>query len=170
MGREPLIVLSCTEQRELERLLATTRNQRDHQRIHAVLKLAEGDAPEDVADALSVGLASIYRWVERYRVARCASDLLERPRSGRPLMLAGIDDSMLRQLLRQKPQSFGYRSNGWTVALLCTHLKQHFGVLVSADTMRRRLHRMNQRWKRPKHVYYTTDPRKGQKKGASFQR
>lgn len=169
MGREPLIMLSPSEHRALERLLSETRDAHNYRRILSVLRLARGDSPEHVAETLSVAVASIYRWAERYNSRRRADDLCDRQRSGRPPKLDAHAEARLRGLLTKTPESFGYQSHSWTVALLRSHLAAHDGISVSQETLRRRLHQMNFRWKRPKHVYSTTDPHKGQKKGGSFQ-
>jgi len=170
MGRTTLIELSQSEQQELESLLKQTNDAHIYRRILAVLRIAAGDAPESVAATLSVGVASIYRWVERYTRKRQTADLCDLPRSGRPAKFDAVAEERLRSLLRETPESFGYQSTSWTVALLRSHLAEHDDINVAQETLRRRLHGMNFRWKRPKHVYKTTDPHKGQKKGGSFQR
>jgi transposase len=135
----------------------------------AVLKIAANESPELVADALGVARASIYRWIERFNTHMRGEDLLEQSRSGRPAKLRSLSEEALERLLSRSPEDFGYRATTWTVALLCAHIEQQYGIRVSDEALRRRLHRQNYRWKRPRYVYHETDPHKGQKKGASFE-
>jgi transposase len=62
----------------------------------------------------------------------------------------------------------GYNTTGWTVALLARHPGQKYGCPIAARTLRRRLHRLGLRWKRPRYVYATKDPHRAQKKGRLF--
>ncbi len=169
MGPRPLLELTDEERAELETQQARTRDARTHRRLAAILKIAAGDPPDLVADALDVHIATVYRWIERYAHQYDSDDLLERPRSGRPRKLQALDDHTLEQLLTASPEQYGYRATAWTVALLRSHIHQHFNLIVSDETLRRRLHQQEYRWKRPRYVYRDADPHKGQKKGASFQ-
>ncbi|HVX90659.1 MAG TPA: winged helix-turn-helix domain-containing protein [Candidatus Paceibacterota bacterium] len=164
-----LVRLNAQQRVALEQLLARTKDARSYRRVMAILKIAANESPELVAEALGVGRASVYRWIERYNTRMHGEDLLEQRRSGRPSKLRSLSETALEHLLSRSPEDFGYRATTWTVALLCTHIAQEYGIHVSDEAMRQRLHRQNYRWKRPRYVYHETDPRKGQKKGASFQ-
>ena len=43
-------------------------------------------------------------------------------------------------VLARDPRLLGYRATTWTVPLLASHLREHAGCVVSARTLRRRLH------------------------------
>lgn len=165
-----LIELNDTERERLNDALKQVKDIRSYRRIVAMLKLDAGESPELVAEALEVHLATVYRWIDRYCRQHSANDLLEQPRSGRPSLLGNLSDKHLDQLLRHSPQYFGHRATSWTVALLTTELQRQFGIAASDETLRRRLHRQQYRWKRPRYRYRDPDPHKGQKKGASLQR
>jgi transposase len=167
MANTRLVRLRSGQRAALERLLGRTKDARNHRRILAILKIAANEPPELVADALGVARASVYRWIERYNTHMRGKDLLEQPRSGRPAKLRSLSEDELECLLSRSPEDFGYRATTWTVALLCSHIQRRYGIHVSDEAMRRRLHRQNYRWKRPRYVYHKTDPHKGQKKGAS---
>lgn len=169
MGQTQRLILSQSEQADLQRLQRIVRDVRTHRRISAVLQVGQGDPPELVAEAFDVNRASVYRWIERYSRHRRAEDLLESSRSGRPSPLHALEDQQIKELLAASPEKQGYRSTLWTVALLRGHIQRHFGIAVSDETLRRYLHRLKYRWKRPRYIYQPTDPHKGQKKGASFQ-
>lgn len=73
---------------------------------------------------------------------------------------------MLTGLLDQDPQSRGDQATGWTVPLLRTELAQA-GYAVGGRTIRRALHRLGYRWKRPRYVLGRPDPADAEKKGRS---
>jgi transposase len=68
-------------------------------------------------------------------------------------------------LLTSDPCQFGYDANTWTVPLLAAHLHTQ-GVVISARTLRRRIHHARFRWKRPRYVYSERAEHVGAKKGA----
>ena len=81
-------------------------------------------------------------------------------------MAPALTDDKLRQLLTSGPCRLGYDANTWTVPLLATHLHAQ-GVVISARTLRRRIHTARFRWKRPRYVYGERAEHVGAKKGAS---
>jgi transposase len=77
---------------------------------------------------------------------------MDRPRAGRPRRLAEQVERVLVTVLETAPPSQGYRAAPWTTPLLCQYLREHQGLAVSAVTVRRCLHRLGYRWKRPRYV------------------
>ena len=118
-----------------------------------------------VAKRARVGRGTVYRWIERYLAERAPSALADGKRSGRPRTTPVLTDSKLRQFLRSDPCRFGYDANTWTVPLLATHLHTQ-GLVISARTLRRRIHTARFRWKRPRYVYSERAEHVGAKKGA----
>jgi transposase len=70
-------------------------------------------------------------------------------------------EAALKQVLAEDPQARGYRATDWTVPLLSTELARH-GHILSERTLRRTVHRLGLRWKRPKG---RPDPASAAKKG-----
>jgi transposase len=58
---------------------------------------------------------------------------------------------MLAELMPSAPAAHGYRHPAWTTPLLLAHLRRE-GVEASDTTVRRALHRLGYRWKRPRFV------------------
>jgi transposase len=85
------------------------------------------------------------------------------PGLARRLNAAG--EALLTDLLATDPQQRGFQATGWTVAMLGTELAQA-GYQVSARTIRRTLHRLGYRWKRPQYVLGRPDPDYAAKRGA----
>ena len=76
-----------------------------------------------------------------------------------------VDKSGQTLQFRAIRQMEGYDANTWTVPLLATHLRTQ-GVVISARTLRRRIHDARFRWKRPRYVYSERAEHVGSKKGA----
>jgi transposase len=73
---------------------------------------------------------------------------------------------LLEELLAADPQAHGRHATGWTVPLLRTELAAA-GIVAGERTIRRALHRLGWRWKRPKFVLGRPDPAYAEKKGRS---
>ena len=71
---------------------------------------------------------------------------------------------LLETLLSADPQARGHLAAGWTVPLLRTEMRAA-GYPVSERTIRRSVHRLGYRWKRPKYVLGRPDPAYAEKKG-----
>ena len=156
---------SWTERRRLLRALEQAHDARLYRRLRAVAEIAEGESVAVVAKHARVERSTVYRWIERYLAERAPSALADGKRSGRPRMTPALTDAKLRQLLTSDPCQFGYDANTWTVPLLATHLHTQ-GVVISARTLRRRIHDARFRWKRPRYVYSERAEHVGAKKGA----
>jgi transposase len=78
--------------------------------------------------------------------------------------LGAAGEAALAALLDEDPQSRGYQATGWTVPMLRRELAQA-GCAVGERTIRRALHRVGYRWKRPQYVLGRPDPAYAEKKG-----
>jgi transposase len=161
------IELTRDEREKLEAAAGRERRARDWRRYRAILLLATRDA-EDVAADLGCSRASVYRWAERYR-EHGPTGLVERRREGRPARLAGAGEAALTALLAEDPQQRGRHAIGWTVSMLQDELAA-VGHAVGARTIRRTLHRLGWRWKRPKYVFGRPDPGYDEKRHLSVSR
>lgn len=138
------------------------RQVRAWRRYRAVLLLEEA-RPEAVASALGCSRASVYSWAAAWRRDGVAG-LREQPRSGRPLRLAGDGAAALDAVVATDPQARGQHATGWTVPLLRAELARA-GYDVGERTIRRTLHALGWRWKRPKYVLGRPDPDYEAKRG-----
>jgi transposase len=142
---------------------AAEKGVRRWRRYQAVLLLAEGQAPAAVAQTLRCSRASVYAWVAAWRQEGVAG-LGEGDHGGGRIKLDAGGEAVLTARLVEDPQSRGYQATGWTVPLLQRALDQA-GYAVSARTLRRALHRLGYRWKRPQYVLGRPDPAYAEKKG-----
>jgi transposase len=76
--------------------------------------------------------------------------------------------SDVAQTLTTQPQTLGYLATFWTVALVLTHLLKR-GWRVSRATVRRSLHQLDYRWRRPRLAITRRDP-EGQARMAAISR
>lgn len=156
--------LTTGQRAGLEAAAAAERRVGRWKRYRAILLLAE-EAPGRVAAALGCGRSSVYGWAAAWR-ERGVEGLRERPRGGRPPRLGGGGEAVLEALLAEDPQALGQHATGWTVPLLRAELERA-GHAVGERTIRRALHRLGWRWKRPKYVLGRPDPAYAEKRGPS---
>jgi transposase len=155
--------LGADERTALEQAVRQTRRVPQWQRYQTLLLLGQPMTPEAVAQAVGVCRASVYTWAKAWR-ERGLAGLALRPRQVWPRRLDAQGEAWLDALLRTDPQAQGYASTGWTVPLLREEARKA-GYVVGAKTLRRSLHRLGWRWKRPKYVLGRPDPAYEEKRG-----
>jgi transposase len=149
--------LSDAERGALEQAAAGERRVRRWRRYQALLRLGAGESGEAVAAALGCARSSVFAWAAAWRRHGLAGVTPAPHAGGLPPRLAGAGERLLVGLLRADPQARGQHATGWTVPLLRAELAAA-GQSVSARTIRRTLHRLGWRWKRPKYVLGRPDP------------
>ena len=127
--------------------------------------VGEGQAPEAVAAALGCSRSSVYGWAAAWR-QQGLPGLTGQPAGGGVAPLEERAGPLLEDLLTADPHARGHQATGWTVPLLRTELATA-GIVAGERTIRRALHRLGRRWKRPKFVLGRPDPAYAEKKGAS---
>jgi transposase len=165
-----VIGLSRAGRRALEAIVARPKDVRQYRRAQALLWLDEGERPVMVAQRLRVHRDTIYAWAARFRqrgLQRVPARLMDAARAGRPRRLAERGERVLVTALETAPQSLGYRAAQWTTPLLRHYLREHQALAVSEVSVRRCLHRLGYRWKRPRYVLARRSPHWRQAKGGS---
>jgi transposase len=155
------------DRRRLQEMMRSAPDRRVYQRAHAVLLVAEGWTVAEAASLAKTTRQSVYHWVHQYLANRTRDSLIDRSRSGRPSPAEAISEQMLDDLLKQSPMEHGYMSTGWTAQLLADHFADTVGVMLNQRTLRRRLHALGWRWKRPAYVFTAPAPNQAQVKGGS---
>lgn len=159
-----MLELSRSERSDLEQALRTTKNRRHWVRLRGVLLAADGMPVAEIAAALGAGESTVFDWLAHWRQVQDPAALADAPRSGQPPRLSSAHRAQLVALLEKSPRDHGYASEGWTVPLLEAHFRDREGVAVSDTTLRRTLHRLGYRWKRPRYVLARRDPERAGKK------
>jgi transposase len=121
-----------------------------------------------VAQRYRVSRSTIYEWAARWGdTDRLRGERLrDAARSGRPPETRDAVEQALAGLMPTAPTEHGYRHPAWTTPLLLAHLRRQ-GVEASDTTVRRALHALGYRWKRPRFVLSRRDPHWRQAKGGS---
>lgn len=150
-------------------IVRVTRNAKELRRAQALLDLDAGESAAAVAKRWGVHRSTVYDWLDRFLARWQQRDisLADAPRSGRPAEQIEQTKAVLGSLMQSSPQEFSYRATNWTTPLLLVHLKRHHQVEVSHHTVRRALHGLGYRWKRPRFVFSRRSPNWRQAKGGS---
>jgi len=110
----------------------------------------------EVARAYGTHRTTMFRWVTRYD-ADGVDGLQRRPGSGRPRLLEELDEQELRALVLKPASEFGYETDLWTVRRSHTVIEQEYGVVVSKDTIWRRLREAGLTYQKPEREYHQID-------------
>jgi transposase len=164
--------LSAGDRQRLRKALTRVRRARPFRRLQALLWLAEGRSVSEGARLARASRVSIYHWWAAYRQAgrgrKLRALLEEKPRSGRPRQIGPQGEQVLQSALGQSPLELQYQSPGWTLALLATHLQKCCGgERPSPAALRRCVHVLGWRWKRPRYVFRQPDPQRAKKNARS---
>jgi transposase len=157
------LLVTESQRTELEAAAAAETRVRRWRRYQAVLLLVDGHDPAAVARTLRCSRASVYAWAARWR-RKGAAGLREGNHGGGRTKLGAAGEAVLANLLAADPQTRGHQATGWTVPLLRTELARA-GCAVGARTVRRALHRLGYRGKRPRYVLGRPDPAYAEKRG-----
>jgi transposase len=120
-------------------------------RFQAVAKLAIGLRKSEVARALDLAVSTVVKAAQRFAEHGFAGLLDQRRNNG----CHKIDDtfrSTLVDVLRESPQSFGWRRPTWTRELLCKELHRRGLVRVAVCTIGRLLRRIGARLGSPRPI------------------
>lgn len=156
--------LTDPQRTALTAAMAAATRVRRWKRFRALLLRGDGLSVPAVAQSLGCSQASVYAWTAAWREHGVAG-LAEGDHGGGQVKLGPTAEAVLTELLASDPQAQGHRATGWTVPLLRTELAMR-GTRVSARTIRRALHRLGYRWKRPRYLLGRPDADYAAKKGA----
>lgn len=120
-------------------------------RAHIILLLADGYPWDTIEAMLFCSSRTVDRWLKRFQ-AEGVEGLGGRKR-GRPFRFGFTWVALLVTWVTTKtPGDFGFLRSRWSCALLALLLREREGVLVSRETIRRRLHRCHLVYRRPRPV------------------
>lgn len=164
-------LMKAWEREELQRVARKTRDAAVLRRAEALLSVDDGERPTSVSRRLAVHRSTVYDWMAMYRDRSRASNveqrLTDRHRSGRRPRQLKAAMAEIGELLAKAPAEFGYQHRNWTAGLLRRHLRVEHGLSVSDTTVRRAIHTLGYRWKRPRFVLSRRSPTWRQAKGGS---
>ncbi len=163
-----LIRLAARVYRTLQQIIQSSPNARQVRRAQALVWLHESETVQAVATRLRLSRQSIYDIVRRDQTRAhlpVTERIRDQPHSGRPATQRQGTQPIVAALLKQPPSRFGYHSPIWTVPMLRHRVEKRLRRRVSGDTVRRALHALRHRYKRPRLVLARRSPYWRQAKG-----
>ena len=100
--------------------------------------LCQGMAVGEVARAYSTDRTTVFRWMKRYERDK-ETGLRRQVGSGRPRKLRDVGSQRFWNLVLQPATRFGFETDLWTVARVHQVVQAKLKVVVSKDTIWRRL-------------------------------
>lgn len=154
MGRPTAFHLTEAQHRALTRAASDrAADPKFRDRCRAVAMYGTGTSRAATAKAFTVDLATLGRWVVRYRKLGILG--LQTPEDdgrGRPPQLLPEHLAWLKTVAQSRPSDHGFAFSTWTLPRLATFLEKTHGVTVKSHYIGHLLRKMGFVRKRPKHV------------------
>jgi len=147
--------LTETERRALKRL-ARREVGRVSERLRMVLLSDRRYSVPQIAAIFECHEATVREWLRRFE-AEGVDGLRDRPRAGRPRKADATARETIRQHVERAPTSAGLRCGSWTLLALGSVVAAELGLRLSRASLRRVVHALEYRWRRPRHCL-PTDP------------
>lgn len=125
-------------------------------RCRAVLAVERGWAVGEAADAFGVSRRTLHRWLGRYQ-ENGEVGLERKPGSGRPRKLEDLDETQIRAIVLRPASAFGYETDLWTVGRLHRVIEEQHQLVISRDTVWRRLREAGLTYQKPEREYHEID-------------
>ncbi len=148
--------LDRKQKTELNKLRSSTRDKKEYRRATAVLMRGARRKVREIARELGVSVDGVERWLRSYRKSGL-DGIRARKHTGRPVKVRGRALKMMRELLRQDPQAFGFLKGRWVVRDIAKALSAE-GIKVSRSYVHEMLQGLGLAYKRPKLDVKSNDP------------
>jgi putative transposase len=146
------IAIAPQERKDLIQKMKRERRPSRRLRMHIVLLCADGRSPTEIALVLFCSRTTVYAVVARFiREGRAAFND-RKMRGPKPSVGQPASEYIERLLEQDSPTEHGWLRSRWSCKLLAVELFKERAALVSPETVRRVLHRLGFRWRRPRPV------------------
>ena len=139
-------------------------------RTQIVLLSAAGRRPRAIAQGLCCAVQTVRNGIRAFNAGGLAALTAgsSRPTTAAPV-LDGAKREQLRALLHQSPRVFGHARSTWTLALLAqvAHAQGLSATVLSPETIRQALLRLEVSWRRAKRWLTSPDPAYARKKAGA---
>ena len=139
-------------------------------RAQIILLSAVGRRPRAIAQGLCCAVQTVRNGIRAFNAGGLAvlSAGSSRPNSAAPV-LDGAALERLRAIVHQSPRAFGHARSTWTLALLArvVHAQGLSAAVLSGETIRQALVRLDVNWKRAKRWLTSPDPDYARKKAGA---
>jgi putative transposase len=126
-------------------------------RAHILLLLAAGYTWAIITAVLFCSSRTVARWKQRFAQGGLEA-VLGKPRGRQPRLGAAWVSVVVNWVSQWTPRAFGLWRSRWCCAAVVFLLWQHYRLVVSPETIRRRLHQAGLVWRRPRPVLERRDP------------
>jgi transposase len=154
-----LVQLTAGQEARLQAELRDSESVQVYRRAAALLAAHQGRSAGQVAALLGVTRQTVYNWLNTYAKEERGLDLADAPRSGRPSVWTEELDKLLEATLGQSPSEAGHTALNWTTTLLRKRLASCSSIVISDETLRRRLRQLGYTWKRGRYVLTSKVPK-----------
>lgn len=120
--------------------------------MHIVLLCADGRSPTEIARVFFCSRTTVYTVVARFIRGEQAAFNDRKMRGPKPLLGEPANEYIERLLEQVSLTEHGWLRSRWSCKLLALELFKERAALVSRETVRRVLHRLGFRWRRPRPV------------------
>jgi transposase len=152
------IALLPKERKELIRLMKRERKPSGRLRMHIVLLTADGYCPTHISRVLFCSRTTVYAITRRFSQEGQAAFWDRKRRGPRPLLDYSAQKRIETLVEEDSPTEHGWLRSRWSCSLLVLQLFRERALLVGRETIRRTLHRLEFRWRRPRPVPPSKDP------------
>jgi len=123
-------------------------------RVRAVRAVLDERLPVTVvAQAYGTDRSTVHRWISRYH-DKGESGLVRKTVSGRPRKLAEVNKDALKKIVLAPASDYGFETDFWTTRRLIQVFQYEFEVVVSKQTVMRRLHEAGLSYQKPEREYF----------------
>jgi transposase len=152
------IALTPQERKDLICRMKRERRPSRRLRMHIVLLAADGHRPARIARVLYCSRTTVYAIVKRFVRERQAAFDDSGRRGPKPLLDQSANERIEALVEEEMPAVHGWLRSRWSCSLLMVQLFKERALLVSRETIRRALHRLEFRWRRPRPIAPPKDP------------
>ncbi len=152
------IALLPEERKELIHLMKRERKPSRRLRMHVVLLATDGHSPTHVSRVLFCSRTTVYAIVDRFAEEGRAAFCDRKRRGPAPLLDDSTHERIETLVEEHSPTEHGWLRSRWSCSVLVLQLFRERAPVVSRETVRRALHRLNFRWRRPRPVSPSKNP------------
>jgi putative transposase len=146
------IVMTPKERKDLIVKMKRERRPSRRLRMHIVVLRADGRSPTEIARVLFCSRTTVYAVVARFIREEQAAFNDRKRRGRRPLLGEPANEYIERLVEEDSPTEHGWLRSRWSCKLLAVELFKERVALVSRETIRRVLHHLGFRWRRPRPI------------------
>jgi putative transposase len=152
------ITLTPKERKDLIVRMKRERKPSRRLRMHIVLLASDGYCPTHISRVLFCSRTTVYAIAHRF-VGEGQSAFDDQKRRGPRPLLGYLAQKRVETLVEEhSPTEHGWLRSRWSCSLVVLQLFRERALVVSRETVRRSLHRLNFRWRRPRPVPPSKDP------------